>query len=101
MLRQYDEAQPKVVAGYSRRGLVGPNVKSGIFSGGLQTFAKQRAQNLNEYDQGQLEEQRMYDLTEAQRLESFRNQLADMESEKANTIAEAARQLYARRMGVV
>lgn len=101
MLRQYDEAQPKVVAGYSRRGLVGPNVKSGIFSGGLQTLAKQRAQNLNEYDQGQLEEQRMYDLTEAQRLESFRNQLADMESEKANTIAEAARQLYARRMGVV
>jgi len=101
MLRQYDEAQPKVVAGYSRRGLVGPNVKSGIFSGGLQTLAKQRARNLSEYDQGQLEEQRMYDLTEAQRLESFRNQLADMESEKANTIAEAARQLYARRMGVV
>ena len=101
MLRQYDEAQPKVVAGYSRRGLVGPNVKSGIFSGGLQTLAKQRARNLNEYDQGQLEEQRMYDLTEAQRLESFRNQLAEMEMEKANTIAEAARQLYARRMGVV
>ena len=101
MLRQYDEAQPKVVAGYSRRGLVGPNVKSGVFSRGLQEFSKQRARNLSEYDQGQLEEQRMYDLTEAQRLESFRNQLAEMEMEKANTIAEAARQLYARRMGVV
>ena len=52
MLRQYEEAQPKVVAGYSRRGLVGPNVKSGIFSRGLQTLAKQRARNLQDYDQG-------------------------------------------------
>ena len=101
MLRQYDEAQPKVVAGYSRRGLVGPNVKSGIFSRGLQTLAKQRARNLGDYDQGQLEEQRMYDLGEAQRLEAFKNQLADMESEKAQTIADAARQLYANRMGMI
>jgi hypothetical protein len=101
MLRQYEEAQPKVVAGYSRRGLVGPNVKSGIFSRGLQTLAKQRARNLQDYDQGQLEEQRMYDLTEAQRLEAFRNQLADMESEKAQAIADAARQLYARRAGAI
>jgi hypothetical protein len=101
MLRQYEEAQPKVVAGYSRRGLVGPNVKSGIFSRGLQTLAKQRARNLQDYDQGQLEEQRMYDLTEAQRLEAFKNQLADMESEKAQTIADAARQLYANRMGMI
>ena len=101
MLRQYEEAQPKVVAGYSRRGLVGPNVKSGIFSRGLQTLAKQRARNLQDYDQGQLEEQRMYDLGEAQRLETFKNQLADMESEKAQTIADAARQLYANRMGMI
>jgi len=101
MLRQYEEAQPRVVAGYSRRGLVGPNVKSGIFSRGLQTLAKQRARNLQDYDQGQLEEQRMYDLGEAQRLEAFKNQLADMESEKAQTIADAARQLYANRMGMI
>jgi hypothetical protein len=101
MLRQYEEAQPRVVAGYSRRGLVGPNVKSGIFSRGLQTLAKQRARNLGDYDQEQLGEQRMYDLGEAQRLEAFKNQLADMESEKAQTIANAARQLYANRMGMI
>ena len=101
ILRQYEEAQPKIVAGYSQRGLVGPNVKSGIFSRGLQTLAKQRARNLQDYNQGQLEEQRMYDLGEAQRLEAFKNQLADMESEKAQTIANAARQLYANRMGMI
>ena len=101
MMDQYNKAQPQVVAGYSRRGLVGPNVKSGIFAQGVQDFAKQRARSLGEFDQGQQEQQRGYDLGEAQRLEAFRNQLADMESEKAQTIADAARELYARRVGMV
>lgn len=101
MTNQYNEAQPQVVAGYSRRGLVGPNVKSGIFSKGLQDFAKKRATSFYDFDQNQIGEQRAYDLGEAQRLESFRNQLADMESEKADTIADAARQLYQRRVGMV
>jgi len=101
MLRQYDEAQPKVVSAYSRRGMLGPNVRSGVFARGLQELAKQRARNLSEFDQGQMEQQRAYDLGEAQRLEAFRNQLADMEMNKASTIADAARQLYQRRMGMV
>ena len=101
MMQQYDKAQPQVVSGYSRRGLVGPNVKSGIFARGLQDFAKQRAQSFGDYDRGIAEEQRGYDLGEAQRLEAFKNQLADMESEKAQTIANAARQLYANRMGMI
>jgi hypothetical protein len=98
---QYDRAQPQIVAGYSRRNLVGPNVKSGIFAKGIQDFAKQRARTFSEFDQGQTEQQRGYDLGEAQRLESFRNQLADMEMDKASTIADAARQLYQRRVGMV
>ena len=101
MTDQYNRAQPQVAAAYARRGLQGPNVQSGIFSRGLQDFAKQRAQSMQQFDQGQLENQRGYDLGEAQRLEGFRNQLADMESEKAQTIADAARQLYANRMGMV
>ena len=72
MMEQYNKAQPQVVAGYSRRGLVGPNVKSGIFAQGVQDFAKQRARSLGQFDQGQQEQQRAYDLGEAQRLEAFR-----------------------------
>jgi hypothetical protein len=98
---QYDRAQPQIVAGYSRRGMVGPNVRSGLFARGLQDFAKQRARTFSEFDQGQQEQQRGYQLGEAQRLEAFKNQLADMESEKAQTIADAARQLYQRRVGMV
>jgi len=101
MMDQYNKAQPQIAAGYARRGLQGPNVKSGIFARGLQDFAKQRAQGLQQFDQGQMESNRAYDLTEAQRLEAFRNQLADMESEKAQTIADAARQLFANRVGAI
>ena len=101
MMDQYNKAQPQIAAAYGRRGLQGPNVQSGIFARGLQDFAKQRAQGLQQFDQGQLESQRGYDLGEAQRLEGFKNQLADMESEKAQTIADAARQLYANRIGAV
>ena len=101
MMDQYNKAQPQIAAGYSRRGLQGPNVKSGIFSAGLQDFAKLRAQGMQQFDQGQTEQQRMYDLSEAQRGQAFGNQLADMESEKAQTIADSARQLFANRVGVV
>ncbi len=101
MLNQYNEAQPQVVSAYSRRGLLGPNVKSGIFSKGLQDFAKKRATSLYDFDQSQMGEQRGYELAEAQRLEAFKNQLADLEMDKASTIADAARQLYQRRVGMV
>ena len=101
MLNQYNEAQPQVVSAYSRRGLLGPNVKSGIFSKGLQDFAKKRATSLYDFDQSQMGEQRGYELAEAQRLEAFKNQLADLEMDKANTIADSARQLYQRRVGMV
>ncbi len=101
MIDQYNKAQPQIVSSYARRGLQGPNVKSGIFARGLQDFAKQRAQSLQQFDQGQMESNRGYELGEAQRQESFRNQLADMESEKAQTIADAARQLFANRVGAV
>jgi hypothetical protein len=98
---QYDTAAPQVVSGYSRRNLVGPNVRSGLFAKGVQDFAKKRARTMSDFNQGQEESQRSYDLGEASRLEAFKNQLLDMESEKANSIANAARELYQRRVGMV
>ena len=101
MTEEYDKAAPQVVSGYSRRNLVGPNVKSCIFAQGVQDFAKQRAKTISAFNQGQEESQRSYDLGEASRLEAFKNQLLNMESEKASSIADAARELYQRRVGMV
>ena len=99
MQRQYEQATPRVVSAYSRRGLLGPNVQSGIFQRGLQEFARQRARQMSEFEQGQTEEERMYQLQEAQRLEAFRQQLADLEAEKARQIAEDAAALFQFRAG--
>jgi hypothetical protein len=63
MMEQYDKAQPQITyCLFSSWTSVGPNVQSGIFARGLQDFAKQRARGLQEFDQGQLESQRSYDL---------------------------------------
>lgn len=101
MLKQYEQAQPQLVSAYSRRGMTGPNVRSGIFAKGLQDFAAQRASNIHAYDQSQLEQDRMFQLEEDTRLAEFKNQLLDIESGKAQTIANAARQLYEQRMGLI
>lgn len=101
MQRQYEQATPRVVSAYSRRGLLGPNVQSGIFQKGMQEYGRERARRMSEFEQGLSEEQRQFDLQEAQSLEAFRQQLADLEAEKAMQIADAARRLYEMRVGAL
>jgi hypothetical protein len=98
-LRQYETAQPQLVRAYSQRNLVAPNVRSGIFNRAMQEFASERARNLSEFDLGQQEQLRGFDLEDARLLQQYRSALGDLESEKAREIADAARQLFAFRAG--
>jgi hypothetical protein len=100
-LRQYEQAQPQLVRGYSQRNLVTPNVRSGIFNRAMQEFAGERARNLSEFDLGQAEQMRGFDLEDARLLQQYRQMLGDLEAEKAREIAEAARQLFAFRAGAM
>lgn len=99
-LRQYETAQPQLVRAYSQRNLVSPNVRSGLFNRAMQDFASERARNLSEFDMGQAEQMRGFDLEDARLLQQYRRALGDLESEKARDIADAARQLFAFRAGV-
>ena len=45
MNTQYEQAAPRVVSSYGRRGLVGPTVKSGAFRKAMSDFAKNRAKH--------------------------------------------------------
>lgn len=99
-LRQYEQAQPQLVRGYSQRNLVSPNVRSGIFNRAMQDFASERARNLSEFDMGQAEQLRGFDLEDARILQQYRSALGDLEMDKAREIADAARQLFAFRAGV-
>ena len=99
-LRQYETAQPQLVRAYSQRNLVSPNVRSGIFNRAMQEFASERARGLSEFDLGQSEQMRQFDLEDARLLQDYRRAMGDLEAEKAREIANAAAQLFAFRAGV-
>lgn len=99
-LRQYETAQPQLVRAYSQRNLVSPSVRSGIFNRAMQEFASERARNLSEFDMGQAEQLRGFDLEDARLVQQYRSALGDLEAEKAREIANAAAQLFAFRAGV-
>jgi hypothetical protein len=52
-LRQYEQAAPRVVRGYSQRNLVSPNVRSGIFNRAMQDFGSERARSMSDFDMAQ------------------------------------------------
>jgi hypothetical protein len=81
---------PKLTSSYSRRGLTGQNVRSGIYDQALQSYAKERARQLG-YARSDLANQlRGYDLAQAQSLENYQQGLADLEANKARQIAADA-----------
>ena len=100
-LRQYEQAAPRVVRGYSQRNLVSPNVRSGIFNRAMQDFGSERARSMSDFDMEQSQQMRGYDLEDARLLQQFRAQLGDLEQDKAREIADAARQLFAFRAGAM
>ena len=100
-LRQYEQAAPRVVRGYSQRNLVSPNVRSGIFNRAMQDFGSERARNMSDFDLAQSEQMRGFDLEDARLLQQYRQQLGDLEQDKAREIADAARQLFAFRAGAM
>lgn len=93
--KQFEQQAPRLVGGFTRRGLAGPGVQSGIFSRGLQDFASQKTQALADIAQRQAQEKQQYDLTGAQDLADYEQQIAELEAEKQRQIASAAATLSA------
>lgn len=98
--RQYDQGAPRVVAGYGRRNLVAPNVKSGVFAQAMRDYAKQRIQQTAQAQQALDQQQQGYNLLQRQLQDQFGQNLLDLEMEKARQIEEDARQLLALRGGM-
>jgi hypothetical protein len=99
LTREYGKAAPRVVSAYGRRGLSGPNVRSGITSRALQEFAQQRIRQQSDLERQLAESAMGYDLSERRRQEMFQSSLQDLEAEKAREIAESARSILAYRAG--
>lgn len=92
---QYNKQAPKVVSSYSKRGLAGPGVSSGVYSRGLQDYAKgiDTAWNdLNLENSNELNNLRMQDTTGSA---DYNAAWADLEFQKAQNIANTAATLAA------
>lgn len=99
LTRQHEKAAPATVAAYGRRGLSGPNVRSGVTMRALRELAQQRIREQSDLER-QLRESAMgYDLSERRRQEMYQSALQDLEAEKAREIAESARSILAYRAG--
>jgi hypothetical protein len=97
---QYEQAAPKVVSGWGRRGHVGPNVQSGAFRKAMSDFAKNRAKTTAEAQRGMDQSTQMFDLQERTRQDALQNDMRDLEMEKTKEIDAAAQDLLRYRAGV-
>lgn len=93
--QQYEKQAPKVVSGFARRGLAGPGVRSGVYQRGLQDFATQNYNDLNDLQTQMNEEAQKAQLDDRQARAEYDQQIAQLEMEKQNAIAQAAATLSA------
>lgn len=95
-LKQQQERQaPKVVGGFTQRGLAGPGVQSGIYQKGLTDFATQNFQDFADLDREQNEEMQRSQFEQAQTKAEYDQQIAELEAQKQASIASAAATLSA------
>lgn len=91
--KAYKQQMPRVIAEYSRRGLAGPNVRSGIYAQGLQERLQDQYDTEQRAQQDMLESLREADLTAADLEEQYKSQLAELEARKQGEIARTASML--------
>jgi hypothetical protein len=91
----YEKQAPKVVGSFTKRGLAGPGVQSGIYQKGLTDFATQNFNDLADVDREQNEEMQRSQFEQAQTKAEYDQQIAELEAEKQASIAQAAATLSA------
>ena len=88
--QQTERRAPKLVSGYSRRGLAGPGVQSGIYQKALSDFARENFEALNRAQQDINQELTGLDFEKRSMEADLQNRLAQLEMDKQRQIAEAA-----------
>lgn len=93
--QQYEKQAPKVVGSFTKRGLAGPGVQSGIYQKGLTDFATQNFNDLADLNRSQNEEMQQSQFEQAQNRAEYDMQIAELEAQKQASIANAAATLTA------
>jgi hypothetical protein len=91
----YEKQAPKVVSSFTRRGLAGPGVKSGVYNRGLQDFATQNLTDLNRLSEDQTAEMQGLELDARSERAAYDDEIARLEALKQSQIANTAATLSA------
>lgn len=93
--KQFEDAAPKLVGGYTKRGLAGPGVQSGIYSRGLTDFANQKTDAINTNEMGTAQDIQQMRLEDAGNLDAYNAEFNQAEFDKISNIANTAASLTA------
>jgi len=93
--RDFGRQTPKFSAGYGKRGLTGGGVSSGVYSNAMRNYVGDYQQNLNRQYADKATDANQYDLNTANYEAERQQALADIETNKARDIANAANYLNA------
>ena len=93
--QQYEKQAPKVVSSFTKRGLAGPGVTSGVYERGLQDFGQENLRDLSDLQSAQDEEMNRLKFEDAQAKADYDMEIAELEAEKQASIAQAAATLAA------
>ena len=97
--RQYNEGAPRVVAGYGRRGLLAPSVKSGAFRKAMAEYARKRVEDTSALQRELDMSAAQAELQNRQLRSQYAQDLQDLETDKARQIREDALALLRLRAG--
>lgn len=93
--QKYEKETPQVVGSFTKRGLAGPGVQSGIFSRGMNEYAQKQFQDMSDIDTEQAQELQRLQLENDQTEAEYNQQIAELQAEKQAAIAQAAATLSA------
>lgn len=93
--QQYETQTPKLVTSYTKRGLAGPGVQSGVYARGLNEFAQKNLRDMNDLDLANTAEIENLKFQDMQNRADLDQQIAQLEAEKQSNIANAAATLAA------
>ena len=97
--RGFEQQTPRVVSSFSRRGLVGPNVRSGVFSKAMQQWDADRVRQLSRMREDAQSEGWEYDRRGRDLASQYEDALLDLDLEKYRQIQEDAMRLLQMRAG--
>ena len=100
LTESFQKQQQPLVSSFGRRGLQGPNVRSGAFKRAMIDFGKNQTRQTADYQRSQDEQNQQFALQQRQQTSQYENDLKNLEADKNSQIEQDALALMQMRAGV-